>query len=62
MYNRMSLKLRKRNHPSLQECFRGMLLIPAPIWGVKRPQKPSKRQLGMIGGWHARNQREFSVA
>ena len=34
MYNFMSLKLRTRNHPSLQGCFSAMPLIPVPIWGL----------------------------
>jgi len=33
MYDFMSLKLRKRNHPSLRGCFSGMPLIPVPIGG-----------------------------
>ena len=41
-YNRMSLKLRTRNHPSLQRLFSGMPLIPVPIYGVKMTSKPSK--------------------
>ena len=31
MYNLMSLRLRMRNHPSLQGYFSGMPLIPVPI-------------------------------
>jgi len=30
----MSLKLRTRNHQSLQGCFSAMPLIPVPIWGL----------------------------
>ena len=33
MYNLVSLKVRARNHRSLEGCFSGMTLIPVPIYG-----------------------------
>jgi len=58
----MSLKLRTRNHPSLQGCFSGMPLIPVLMLGVIMSSKPSKWLFDTIGKRHERNWREFSVA
>ena len=42
----MSLLMRTRNHPSLRECFSGMLLLPV----VKMSSKPSKWLFDIVGG------------
>ena len=58
----MSLKLRTRNHPSLQLCFREMPLIPVPILGDKMSSIPSKWLFNITGGRHEQNLGELSVS
>jgi len=57
MYDFMSLKLRKRNHPSLRGCFSGMPLIPVPIGGgVKMSSKLFTKWLfDIVVARHERN-------
>ena len=42
MYNLVRLKVRARNHRSLEGCFSGMTLIPVPIYGGQMSSKRLK--------------------